>query len=188
MPLNLWPSTLSPPAPLLVPGLHYGGGTGTGTGTALTGLRAYAMPFYVSNVIGVDRLVHNVATGAAGALFRCAIWDDDGPSGLPGSLLIAPTVDLDAATTGTKTDTGVSGTLYPGWVWVGLFTNASGTFTPTGLHAAYAPGYNVGTTSGTTSSTVVIGTIVAFANASVATFPSPAATNIAAPRVQFRTV
>lgn len=170
----------------LVSGLYYGS-AGSGTGTALTALRAYAHIFNNPKACSIDRIGMNVATSVAGALFRCCIWDDDGTGNYPGTLIGAGSSDLDASTTGTKEHT-VAFDIPAGNIWLGLITNASGTFTPQSTHPAFFQGTLMGTTSAASTVTTVIGTIASYDTASANPFPSPVVTNIATPRVQFRKV
>jgi hypothetical protein len=135
----------------------------------------------------IDRLGMNVATSAVGALFRCCVWDDDGVNNYPGTLIGAGGADLDASTTGTKEHT-VAFDIPAGNIWLGIITNASGTFTPQSTHPAFTQGLYMGTTTAASAVTVAIGTIAAFDIPSASPFPSPTITNIATPRVQFRKV
>lgn len=81
-------------------------------------------PFFVPSRQTYDRIAINVNTIEAGKSARLGIYAHDNDNVVPGALLLdAGTVSL--GTTG-KQELVISQTLSPGWYWLGLLSNATG--------------------------------------------------------------
>ncbi len=104
----------------------YPGGSPSTSGlTNLATNTCYAYPWWVPEAITVAEIGVNVSSaGAASALVRFAVWNDNG-SFYPGTLALNGGADVDVTATGAKSSSPAvalaGGQLY----WFGLLTNGS---------------------------------------------------------------